>query len=431
MNNIKVSVIMPSLNVRDYIELSVRSVMCQTLREIEIICIDAGSTDGTLEIIQELMSEDSRIKLINSPVKSYGYQINYALNEACGEYIAIVETDDYVNPDMYEDLYAIAKENLDADIVKGNYLAFWTQNNGEKVFLKRVNLKDSSLYYKKLIPLDLPQIATSDWYLWTGIYKKSMLIENKVKLSETKGAAFQDIGFLHRSSVASRSSIYVEKTYYNYCLDREDSSSNAKKGIEYSFYEYKRLLDDNWNEKELTVLYSRMATYFEGCMNGIEEADLKNEDTKKKFYWFRDKLKEAIELGIINENTTDAFVWSRVNMLPNTMEEVYEKKIMKTESIKDIFGPVENAEVIIFGCGNYGYWARKWIRENNYILKAYSDNDEKLWGTQIDDIPVISPKEIDKSNTKLKILIANANYYEEIRKQLVDYGVKENDIAIF
>ena len=72
MGQPKVSVIMPSLNVAPYVRECIESVLGQTLREIEIICVDAGSTDGTLEILREYAEKDSRITLIVSDKKSYG-----------------------------------------------------------------------------------------------------------------------------------------------------------------------------------------------------------------------------------------------------------------------------------------------------------------------------------------------------------------------
>ena len=102
---IKVSVILPSLNVKDYIEEAVRSVMEQTLKEIEILCIDAGSEDGTWEILSRLAETDDRIVLCHSDVKSYGYQVNMGIDMANGRYIAILETDDYADAPMYERLY--------------------------------------------------------------------------------------------------------------------------------------------------------------------------------------------------------------------------------------------------------------------------------------------------------------------------------------
>ena len=98
----KVSIVMPSLNVRPYIEECLDSVQNQTLKDIEILCVDAGSTDGTLEFLRERAAADSRIQVIESDRKSYGYQINLGIKAAKGEYFAILESDDYIIPEMYE-----------------------------------------------------------------------------------------------------------------------------------------------------------------------------------------------------------------------------------------------------------------------------------------------------------------------------------------
>ena len=100
----EISVIMPSLNVAPYIRECMDSVLCQSLKNIEILCIDAGSTDGTWEILEEYARKDVRVQLIRSDKKSYGYQMNLGLKAANGEYIGIVETDDYILPETFEEL---------------------------------------------------------------------------------------------------------------------------------------------------------------------------------------------------------------------------------------------------------------------------------------------------------------------------------------
>ena len=113
----KVSVIMPCLNMEKYIRQCLNSVVCQTLKEIEIIIVDAGSKDGTLEILREYAREDARIQVLHSDKKSYGYQMNRGIAMASGEYIGIVETDDFIEPDMMAVLYGKAVET-GADYVK-------------------------------------------------------------------------------------------------------------------------------------------------------------------------------------------------------------------------------------------------------------------------------------------------------------------------
>ncbi|WP_039790664.1 glycosyltransferase family 2 protein, partial [Paenibacillus riograndensis] len=104
----KVSIIMPSLNIATYIKECMDSVVAQTLQDIEIICVDAGSTDGTREILQEYATRDSRIRILDSDRKSYGYQVNWGFDVAKGKYLGIVETDDYIEPEMFQTLYDVA-----------------------------------------------------------------------------------------------------------------------------------------------------------------------------------------------------------------------------------------------------------------------------------------------------------------------------------
>ena len=127
----RVSVIMPSLNVAPYIKYCIESVQNQTLHNIEIICVDAGSTDGTLEILQECALSDSRIKILHSDMRSYGHQVNMGIRYAHAKYVAIVETDDYIESEMYQSLYEIA-EKYGLDVVKADYDFFDSQTDATK-----------------------------------------------------------------------------------------------------------------------------------------------------------------------------------------------------------------------------------------------------------------------------------------------------------
>ena len=141
VNNPKISVIMPSLNVVQYISQCLESVVNQTLADIEIICVDAGSDDGTLEILNDYSMNDSRIVLLNSDKKSYGYQVNLGLSKAKGEYVAIVETDDFIENNMFESLYDLS-ENGAVDIIKGSFFHF-NDSDKSNIFSKKDDVKKS------------------------------------------------------------------------------------------------------------------------------------------------------------------------------------------------------------------------------------------------------------------------------------------------
>ena len=116
----KVSILVPIYNVEKYLRQCLESVVNQTLKDIEIICINDGSTDSSPEIIREFASRDSRIKVIDKPNTGYGHSMNQGLKAATGEYIGIVESDDFAELNMFEVLYNTAKSN-GAEIVKSNY----------------------------------------------------------------------------------------------------------------------------------------------------------------------------------------------------------------------------------------------------------------------------------------------------------------------
>ena len=111
---------MPTYRVEPYFEQALLSVVDQTLRDIEIIPVDDGSPDNCGAIMDAYATKDPRIKPIHQPNGGYGKAINAGLYAATGEYIAIVETDDWIEPDMLETLYSAAKKG-DHPIVKGSF----------------------------------------------------------------------------------------------------------------------------------------------------------------------------------------------------------------------------------------------------------------------------------------------------------------------
>ena len=123
----KVSVVVPVYNVEQYLEEALRSLVRQTLHDIEIVVVNDGSTDGSLEIIRRFMENDSRIVLIDKENGGYGKAMNVGLDRAAGEYIGILEPDDYVPLDMYEDLYEAAHAH-DLDLVKADFYRFTTDD---------------------------------------------------------------------------------------------------------------------------------------------------------------------------------------------------------------------------------------------------------------------------------------------------------------
>ena len=242
MNNPKVSVIMPSLNVGEYIRECMESVINQTLKDIEIICVDAGSTDGTLEILQEYASKDSRIKIINSEKKSYGYQMNVGIKSAKGEYIGIVETDDFIDLNMYEELYNLALEN-DVDLIKEDFKRFITEEGINVFFLATLLIDESVKYEQKIIDKQKTILWKTRNYIWPGIYKKSFIDKNKILFNESSGASYQDNGFWFITSVYASKVFFHKGNHYNLRRDNPNSSIFNKNNVYKICGEYDYILN--------------------------------------------------------------------------------------------------------------------------------------------------------------------------------------------
>lgn len=229
MNAPLVSIVMPSLNVARYFDECLQSVLSQTYKNIEVICVDAGSTDGTLEIIQFYMERDSRIKLIKSEVKSYGYQVNLGLKEAAGKYFSIVETDDYVVPEMLN-IFVDRMETNNLDFVKADFCKF-IGDGEQREFTYFPIAPNSSMYETILDPSENFEIFKAPLYTWTGIYRTQFLKDNNIWHNETLGASYQDNGFWFQTMIYAKRIMFIDKVYYKLRRDNQNSSFFSKSKV--------------------------------------------------------------------------------------------------------------------------------------------------------------------------------------------------------
>ena len=259
-NPIKVSILVPICNVEKYLRQCLDSLVNQTLAEIEIICIDDGSTDSSPEIIQEYAENDARIKVITKPNSGYGDSMNQGLKKARGEYIGIVESDDYIETDAFEKLYALAKE-FDADVARSN---FYRYKGGKNEI------------YCCIDPLDVgrlinPKERTGIFYqqpaIWSAIYRREFLKAHKIEFLPTPGASYQDTSFNFKVWATTERAVFTEEAFLHYRLDNEKSSVNSpgkvfNVAIEYG--EIERYLRANGLYEQLKELFqmAKFGSYY-------------------------------------------------------------------------------------------------------------------------------------------------------------------------
>ena len=227
----KVSVVVPVYNVEKYLEQCLDSIVNQTLKDIEIICVDDGSTDKSGEILDKYVTEDDRVKVIHKKNSGYGNSMNIGFDAAQGEYIGIIESDDYAELNMFESLYECAVEN-NLDVVKSEYFFYFSipieRNEKQDVFSEVM----CSRIFKPLTDfeskMEMVEFFNIKPTIWSSIYRRDFIRKNDIRFNETPGASFQDASFNFKVwACAERVKLYPE-AFLHYRQDNENSSVNSK-----------------------------------------------------------------------------------------------------------------------------------------------------------------------------------------------------------
>lgn len=439
-----VSVIMPSLNVAEYIGDCLESVIRQDYTNIEILCVDAGSSDGTTEIIkqyQKKYQDRFSFRCFFGTKKSYGYQVNLGIQNAAGKYIAILETDDLILDRMYSNLIQIA-ENEDADFVKGDYYRFETWRNGYIKKDKFELFRDHREWYGKILDTtDVPFLYANDFNVWKGIYNRDFLIKNNIWFGETPGAAYQDIGFSEQVLACAHRGIYVNDAYYMYRCDRETASVKSCKGLDFVYQEIRHIMDDAdlWKKIKCKAgFFWHMAQAFWGEFTRILELidfDWQSPYLQTHYEWFCCHVRQAMNDGILPIEEMEQGFYDDLCMILNAPQDYAEKKRMQfeqrvkeTREFREIYGE-EN--IIVFGAGVVGKRTLWNLLQRNDRDVGITDNDSRIWGTLLYQTPVSEPEQLlqrYRSGQRCKFMIASRNGRDEIENQLLEAGVKKEDI---
>ena len=221
MNEYKLSIIVPVYGVEKYIDKCLNSLVKQSLKEIEIIVVNDGTKDNSQKII------DKYVKKYPDKIKSYikenggqGSARNYGLKKATGEYIGYVDSDDFVEKDMYKKLYDKAKENNYDIVVCGNYnVSEDYQNKNIDAFINNYNTDLENIFFGKMA-------------VWNKIYKRDILIKNKLEFKEK--VWYEDLAFTLKAIMNSNTFAFIDEPLYDYLI-REGSTmnnSNVQRNLE-------------------------------------------------------------------------------------------------------------------------------------------------------------------------------------------------------
>ena len=236
----EVSIIVPVYNVEKYLKRCVSSLKNQTLEDIEIILVDDSSTDSSLEICKKMASEDTRIKVIHKVNEGAGFARNAALEIAQGKYIGFADSDDFVEPDMYETLYKKAEE-YSSDLVLSGVLFVDGNTFSEKGKCVRKVYFDKDTHFETDEELKelrmgiigaLPDNEDDSKYgmsIWKNLFRHEVIKKNKLAFVSEREVLSEDALFMVDFISCIKKATGIAEAFYNYCRNGASISKSYKK----------------------------------------------------------------------------------------------------------------------------------------------------------------------------------------------------------
>ena len=220
----EISVLVPCYNVEKYLAQCMDSILDQTFTDMEIICLNDGSTDSTLQILKEYEEKDNRIIIVDKPNSGYGATMNIGLKMARGKYIGIVESDDWIEKTMYEVLHKEAEAEC-LDITRCKFIERNTVTNKDQV-ISFSYVKDGGKVFK---PKDIPTSLCIKPSIWVGLYNRDFLKRNGIYFLETPGASYQDASFSFKSLAMAERVKFLPDVLHNYRINSNSSVTSPGK----------------------------------------------------------------------------------------------------------------------------------------------------------------------------------------------------------
>lgn len=300
-----VSVVIPVYNAEKYLRECLDSVTGQTLKNIEIICVDDGSTDSSLSILREYEKRDSRLSVLTQKNQFAGVARNNGLNHAKGEYVAFLDSDDFFDADMLRSMYNRAKA-YEADLCVCKFKHLWqNENRIENVpeSCKASMLpKYKEVFSRKDIGHEIFQFTIGA--PWNKLYRREFVLEHHLQFQDTRTA--NDEAFVKTALALAERITSLDQYLVVYRKDVSTSLQSTKKREPLLFLEAYRCLKNNLMEHgvyhEVQISFSKNA--LDACLlnlNGLSDPD----GHKKLYQCLRDKAFYELDIVSLKEEQVD------------------------------------------------------------------------------------------------------------------------------
>jgi len=334
MNKTRVSVIVPIYNAEKWLSACIESIRAQTLKEIEIICVDDGSTDDSLSVLEAFRKKDDRISIITQKNLGAGAARNRGLGIAQGEYLSFLDADDLFEPDMLEKTYNCSKK-AEADICIFRFDKFDEQSGcfGDDGFLQRL-LPDKQCFNISDVREDC--FAMTNPSIWNKLFRREFVQENGILCQELPSV--NDMFFTYKSLIEASRIVVFPEILAHYRVGEADALSNNRDKNRSCVYTALSALRSEMAEKETPsekdffnmvarqILYLleniHDRTVFHGCIDEIKNS------------WVKELIPGGYgSVSFYNEKFRDRF---HAMMAMDTEEYIYYEKKRTEETLDEV-----------------------------------------------------------------------------------------------
>jgi len=418
---IKVSVIVPVYNVEPCLRRCLDSLINQTLRDIEIICINDCSPDKSLVILKEYAKKDERVKVIDFE-KNQGVSVarNSGMKIAKGEYIGFCDSDDYVDLDFYEKLYELAKEK-NADIVKGVWKVTKIGTNKELI----TNFNELILKHKGYFI----------YQFYTAIYRNKMLKKYKVKFPVGKILG-QDVCFSSYAGIVAKNIYVLNNVFYNYVVRGDSSTGNTYSCKKmYSAIKCRSIVLDRLDKaakKNKNYINVYINVYIQFIQEFLFYLSAKNSEKRvaRKIaktaitYYQKYKFPKNLDLDksiitAIRNKNEKRLVWLLQNWTKGgklITDDFYPLINIKKNTL-------QNRRLYIWGTGEDGIRVKKQCESYGWEITAFLDSNKSI--KKYYEYKVVSPEQIlNRPEKDFFIIISSRKYAKDIAETCRNAGLK-------
>ena len=270
---VKVSVIVPVYNSEKYLRECVESIINQTLKEIEILFVDDGSTDRSLAILDEYASEDNRIQIVKGKHCGGGAARNLGMQQAKGEYLSFFDSDDIMEPELLKRAYNKSKkENADITIFS---VRFWNEGTGVitegDAGLRVKNLPEKSVFSYK----DMPERIFNSFHNWpwNKMFRREFVEQHQIRFQEIMRT--NDLLFVNKALVLAQRITTLNRNLVIYRVRFSGSCQSSNQEAPIDFYKAFLALKEFLEEQGIydNVKQSYVNHAYDGCMANLNSTD--------------------------------------------------------------------------------------------------------------------------------------------------------------